>query len=186
MNQTRELEAARAQLVRFELVRCGMAHERIRRQEGGLAPLPNPAVDHGLLRAEYCDGRTRSTRLGCAHTGARNELVALLESLPAGVADGDRIARWREEVREIDLGIIDIDWRKSDAELDHARCSAVACADGGNLRENLERLAAIGAEIEGLVREHRSHVDRLEAIRDGVLGAIEAAIEGEEAISGRR
>ena len=172
------LEAARAALARFEFVRCGMAHERIRREPGGQEPLPNPAVDHGLLRAEYCDGETRSTRLACAHTGARRDFIALLDALPSGVTDGDRIASWKEEIERLDLAIIDVDWRKSDAELAHARQSAILCADGGDAPENVHELGAIAAGIQDLVREHRSYVDRLREIRNEVRAEIHAAIEG--------
>ncbi len=168
------LEAARGALARLDCTGCGLVHERILRAPGGRNPLLNPAVDHGFLRGQYCDGKTRSRRLACAHTGARNELLAVLDSLPAGVAAADRIASWKREVVELDLAIIDVDGRKSDAELAHARQSALVC-ENGETPDGVETLKAIEDEIEALVREHRGCLERLRVIRDDALEAIRAA-----------
>ncbi|MEM7111473.1 MAG: hypothetical protein AAF614_03520 [Chloroflexota bacterium] len=165
------------QVAGFALVRCCMRHEKIRREPGGINPLQNAAVEHGLLRGAYCSSQIRAKRLACAHTLARTRLLQMLDEIPAEACLLEQVLVWKEKIYQLDLAIIDVDWRKSDAELAHAQQSVVVVHHGDDAPEAMKELEAIERTIKRLDQEHTVYVERLLTLQTQILGTLQAALE---------
>lgn len=175
--RTDDLRAVCTQLEAFGFARCAMAHERVRRFPGTLRPRTSPLADHGWLRSPICASAKRLPHLGCAHTTARNRLRTLVEGLPPSVASREEIEGWRAEIVRLDLAVIDVDRRKSDAELDHARASLALVDERGTAAD----VAAVEDVLNDLVAEFDDCQAQLQALRDRILARVRRALEARSA-----
>jgi len=150
-----------------------MQHEKVVRAGDGVSPLPNPSVDHGFRRAAYCSPEVRSRRLACAHTAARSKLAERLDAIPPSVIDPGQLQQWKAELSEVDLAIIQVDWRKSDAEIDHAAQSAAVLTRPEDPARR-EVLRATEARLELLDQEHCGQIDRLARLLEGIGASLDA------------
>ena len=176
VNQVIDLPALRARLASFELVRCGMRHEQIQREPDGLLPLVDASVDHGFVRETYCDSAIRSSRLSCAHTTARYKLAEMLDQIPGSVRNAEQVSQWKEKISKLDMAIIEVDQKKSDAELVHARESDRVCASLEHAAEARQALDQISLKIRQLVSSHNAYSDQLSELLREILACIDAAI----------
>lgn len=150
-------------LADFDFTRCGMAHEKIQLNTEDNLPVLDSSVDHGFAREHYCDPAIRETRLGCAHTMARNNFENILNKLPESEFDADEVSRWKNEVQELDMAIIRTDWDKSDAELDHARI-LVELSEASEQSAAQQKLHENESQIRELIKTQNKYIARLEQL----------------------
>lgn len=169
------LQTLRENLLDFDLVKCCMAHEKINRAADGFSPLKAGELRDDYQRATYCHFTVRSKRLACAHTKARNQLTDMLDSLPENVCSQGQRTQWKKQIFQLNLAIIQVDRKKSDAELAHARKSAEICAQGGDVLTVNEDLQQIDKTIQDLDNEHSGYVDHLSKLLIEILGPLDSS-----------
>lgn len=101
----------------------------------------------------------------------------LVEGLPPSVASREEIEGWRAEIVRLDLAVIDVDRRKSDAELDHARASLALVDERGTAAD----VAAVEDVLNDLVAEFDGCQAQLQALRDRILARVRRALEARSA-----
>ncbi|WP_156817092.1 hypothetical protein [Rubritalea marina] len=149
-----------------------MKHEKVQRSNNGIDPLPCSLSGEGFKRFQYCSNAIRSKRLGCAHTTARIRMLQILDDLPTRVAPEKQIEQWKSIVQELEQSIIDVDRKKSDAELAHAIQSAEIQREATKKSEIQGKLANTAAHIAELIKTHNHYLDKLERLRNEVLDTL--------------
>ena len=147
-----------------ELTACEMEHEKIRRGPDGFVPLLNPAVEHGFMRVEYCPFALRKKRLGCAHTPIRTELIRDLHTISLKFPENELLKANIRELETLDRAIIDVDWKKSDLELDDARQSAALNDQHRETEKDGAALAKLNQtqqQIEAAIDQHTQYLQQL-------------------------
>lgn len=170
----RDLHTISQQLAQFKLVHCCMRHEKIARESGSLTPLLDPIAKHGYQRLRFCSSTIRANRLACAHTLSRHRFAELLDKLVPEICTYEQVEGWKNLLNQLDLKIIDVDWRKSDAELAHAKQSSAVSQN--NDTSAVASLEVLEMQIEQLNREHSSYVDQLSRLRQQVLDVLQSKI----------
>lgn len=163
--------AIRGRIAALQLVECRMAHERVRVEQGRIVRRCAEGAEDVLGRQPLCSRETRTLRLACGHTTARDEMQHVLVDLrDLGVLSADVCAALRAELQAIGDDIHNLDHRKGDAEKQYA-LAAEACEDAG-AAPALEQNTAL---VRALESEHLRHVERLADWRARVCALIDAA-----------
>lgn len=178
-SESDRLQNLRQLISGFDLVKCLMHHEKIKRESDGLYPVLNAAVDHGFQRVPFCTAEVRGKRLACAHTGARNRLTRALEGLSETVFSPDQVAQWKDRISQLEFKIVHLDWKKGDMEKEHARQSKEFCDGGGQVSEAEEAFREIDGTIRDLVDKHCVCVDRLSELLDEIQNVLPGSGAGE-------
>lgn len=158
-----------AELALMRVRPCGLAHERVLIDAGGVRRrAPRAEHDPGLVRAGLCSHAARAGQLSCAHTRARLTLERAIRAAAAeGILAPDEAQRLQAELSRIDHAIHMTDWDKSRAEVAYAEL--VEAGSTGALAalqrqcgEFAARHTRLGAELAAL---HADVLARLVELR---------------------
>lgn len=158
-----ELGRLRDRIAASRAMACGMVHEAVPRDAAG-RPLAHAVEPEGYARPALCPAGRRDTQLACSHSTARLPMRRAIETLQA--RDADAAAELLAEWMRLDTALGTLDHRRYAAE--------TRLADA--VRAGTERIAEEKRSIAALVREHRDLAQRLDALRDRLLAAIDHAL----------
>jgi hypothetical protein len=175
-DNVRTLLAIRDRIEATQIVACGMAHERVRWDDGRIVRRLVGEQDDALVRVTLCSHATRAKRLGCGHTLARSEARrALVDLRAAGALSDEQRLAFDAELEAIGHDIQLLDHRKGDAEKRRALLIETLQVGGGIAAATLVEETSM-ASIRALEREHAIHLDRLREWRTRVLQAIDLTL----------
>ncbi len=175
MSEFKEFLDATIEKIRaLKNVACEMEHEQVLREPDGLRPRQNSAVEHGFQRADYCPMEVRAARLGCAHTPARTNLLRDLKEISNRYPDNQMLQELICQLEQIDREIIEVDWKKSDQELDDARQSMVVVELAAPSLGEQEKLEEILRGTRVLNDQHTRLVGQLDTWRMRTLNELQS------------
>ncbi len=166
------LRAIEADIRSFDLSCCQLYHEKVKRKSDGITPIIDTSVEHGFERVTFCSNKTRASRLGCAHTSARVRLKNLIRKLPESFCHQAQAEHWTKCVIRLEMAIIRADMKKSDYELEHARCSANLCTSTQPAASTTEQLADLNEKIRLIELEHNACIQQLSSLCDEILDVV--------------
>lgn len=165
-------QAIEAALRNFDLSCCLLHHEKVKHESDGIIPIMDTSVEHGFKRVTFCSNQTRSNRLGCAHTIARTRLKELIRELSENFCSQAQAEHWTQCVKRLEMDIIHADMKKSDYELEHARCSANLCASTQPMAGNTGQLEDLNEKIRLIESEHSACIQQLSSLCDEILNVV--------------
>ena len=151
---------------RFFCQQCSLRHEQVRREKSGF-PVHQELTDYGYNRIGLCDSRYRENNLSCAHTGSRKNLIKILQLLPTEGQEKVRLDKLAKEIHRIEWDIIQIDIKKSGAEIEHARLTECLLQEQSDNKNHIKaELAETEASIASIITEYHELVNDMQNCLD--------------------
>lgn len=159
------LEEIKNKLAAYEIVYCGMHHEKVALDPDSGKPLSDGDPNNPVYqRVALCDTSLRRVRLGCSHTSANNafgnQLAVLCDTHP-------EFQPLKQKFDNKILALYSLDHRKGNLEAE------LAGLLDGRLPANKEK---IETQLEQCVTEHGGLMSDLKTIRDNILIQINAIL----------
>lgn len=151
-----------AQIAELKVVKCRIAHERVKIDPQTNLPIPNVLPDT-YARIGFCSPEERKIRLACGHTMAR---YLLQEAIT--IMDGDE-SELRSELDEVTNKIHSLDHQKGDAEKYFAQLT-----EQKDVQKELETAAA---QIEEIEIQHTDCAEKIGKLRNKILDRMKFVIE---------
>lgn len=153
-------------LIKFEVVQCGMYHEKVAIDQDTLLPIKvNNGIEEIYQRVNLCNAELRRWRLGCAHTSANDHFLNLICTIPNQNQTVEQI----QQSYHILIGKI--------CELDHQK---------GNLEkyyaQSLETNSALEAQkikvqIAEVITQHREYMKDFQNLQFKTIAHIEKLLK---------
>lgn len=163
------LHEIKEEMSRYHAAACELIHEKVMLAKNSMPAEDDPSVTQpGLPRLGFCNASDRQWRLTCAHTMAASRFNRLLGQLAdTGLVEADRIQF--EKINALLTEIYLLDHQKGNVEKDYAvlRQQSASTPELQSTREKLNQI----------IRQHTILVRQVEALREEILGEVEAAGE---------
>lgn len=164
------LSFIRHEIAAMRIVKCRMAHERVIGLADSKLPMPDSGSSGHFKRVGLCSPELRAERLGCSHTMSRSKLDRAIDELDSGAAEDLRYElNWL--TNEIHL----LDHRKGEAEARQARAEVETKVRGGGT--SVLEVVKESEIVRELEMQHDLYVERIGALRDKVVSALDKKIE---------
>lgn len=165
------LKALRQEIAGLVVVKCRLAHERVRRDPLSDKPLTRPFPEGSYDRVGLCPFAVRAQSLVCSHSTSRIRLERVIQALRASDAHaepGGVLAALHAELQWLDNEIHLLDHRKGEAEK--------TVADGWQAAD-AARVARAEDAVRSMEHVHDQYADRVDALKANVLSEIDRLIE---------
>jgi hypothetical protein len=157
------LRSVRQQLAGYEVVQCGLAHERVvtaTQDDHGISP-DHPGW-HFKLKG-FCARDSRAQRLGCAHTMVNDRYKKIVNTL----IEADVASNFAAPLAEIDAIVQAIYRSDHDKGRLEKLCGVLRVQDDPHALREVER------RLEHLLAEHFKLIERLQLLHRDILGRID-------------
>lgn len=148
------LKSVRAQIAQYVIKPCQLRHEKVMHLEPAGS---EDGMGAGCHRLGFCSHEVRKHRLGCAHTMANENFLAVLAPV---VSEDPLIAALCLYLRDHIDQIYRLDHKKGDLDKQHALAQQAMAA---------EEATALRQAIDTVVAEHTQRLTQMQHIRQQLL-----------------
>ena len=160
-----ELAEVKEKLENFQLVQCGLSHEKVRLNPETSLPIKVKISEEEIFqRRDLCPADQRKKTLGCAHSSSNIAFERLIEDI---ASKDDTISLLKQRLNFQISEIYQLDHKKGDLEKARAKLMTrdLLCSERALIRND--------QEIKQCIALHRSQIKNLGAIKSAIIDRID-------------